>query len=236
MGSAPSLLLMAVGEGGRGPDSWPVPRCSPCPSSTFGCVDTRLGRWASGVMASSLQTALGPSSGEARRGCQPNLAQVQVVAEEENINSVAPTLCHSPALPAPDWPRGQARARWESAYSVPCKSAEPRASSSWLCPHLRPERRLRAYRWGIWQVTGQEALPSGGGGQQAPCQALSHTAVLAKTGARSSLSNRQRPVSGWGRAGAAPTSRGTSPGGRASSVYGPGPVKAETTPLERPHP
>ncbi|CAI9163856.1 unnamed protein product [Rangifer tarandus platyrhynchus] len=29
---------------------------------------------------------------------------------------------------------------------------------------------------------------------------------------------------------------GTSPVGRASSVYGPGPVKAETTPLERPHP
>ena len=70
---------------------------------------------------------------------------------------MAPTLCHSPALPAPDWPQGQARSRWESAYSVPCKSAEPCASSSWLCPHLRPERQLRAYRWGIWRVTGGTA-------------------------------------------------------------------------------
>lgn len=71
MGSAPSLLLMAPGEGGRGPDSWPVPRCSPCPSSTFSCVDTRLGRWASGVIASSLQTALGSMVGKLEKDASP---------------------------------------------------------------------------------------------------------------------------------------------------------------------
>lgn len=68
------------------------------------------------------------------------------------MNATAPTWCLSPRL-APRAAQAKGGVRGPLGRG---------ANGSCLFPHLRPERWLRAYGRGRWQVTGWEALLSGG--------------------------------------------------------------------------
>lgn len=151
-------------------------------------------------MASSLQTALGSVVGKLEKD-----ASLTWLGSKLSLRRrPQPDAIHLPWLPqtGPEGRPGQGGS--QPTLSVPRKSTEPRASSSWLCPHLRPERRLQAYRWGIWWMTGQEALPSGGRWAAGTLPGPQPHSCSCQNGGGSSLSNRQRPKAGWGRAGAAP--------------------------------
>lgn len=161
MGSPSSLLLMARGlrQGAQGPkpDRTPVMlvhhvRQAHLAASAY----VRVVRGVSGVMISVSQTGPpGSVAGRAEEDAGPAWSGYRCRCggghKSASLHPVPLTRT------APDWPQGQARPRWEFVF--------PRAhfaASSCLFPHLRPERWLRAYRRGRWQVTGWEALLSGG--------------------------------------------------------------------------